>query len=731
MINPQRMRLKLLLIPALLVLHCGLVYGQGLVAWYPFDNSVADHSGNNNDGFIRGGVMPVPDRFGHPCAALQFNGRDGFIEVPSSLSLKTPIKNVSVTCWFRLDSNATVKNRWLTLLCKGMYSEEGYKNPQYRVQVYQSDIQSTVSVSTDFTEYDTNFVQNRFDYGRWYFFALVYNGSTISMYIDNNRIWEFTYRKTFNANDDPLHIGRDVPGNPEFFCGALDDLRIYNTALSDPEIAALYKEDNYVVIKDTLSISCPKDIVVSNDKGKCTAKVNFNKASISYACSGITLRQISGLPSGSNFPIGISTIGYEVKNESGITRKCTLTITVLDGEAPLFECPGDTVIINANRDGRGMIVNYRFPKVKDDCSTIRPYIVRGIPSGSEFPPGNTLLHFAADDAAGNHSECSFNVYIADPSEKIIRSPGSCPADIVANAEPGRCGAKVTYAFPNAADTRNYIMSEGIESGRYFPNGTTLLRFQKPLGNGMVRECSFRVTVREDEAPRVSCPNDTSLNCEPGVMSIAYDYAEPVATDNCGIDSLYRTRGPESGSLFSVGVNTIRYLAIDQSGNATECSFNVTVNAAGGIATTTPAATEAERREKTVSKSYMHDKVAYTPDMKFKRCEITMVLYDVGQEDNDTVSVFFNGEEIVKQEMIRLKDHRIIMRQVVLIDGERNDFVVKAWNIGSISPNTIKIEFYEGHWNEAMLKLKKPKRVRVLNSKPGIAGAISINCAPKP
>jgi hypothetical protein len=43
------------------------VLKEGLVAYYPLDNGNAnDESGNNHNGFIRGGLSIVPDRFGRP-----------------------------------------------------------------------------------------------------------------------------------------------------------------------------------------------------------------------------------------------------------------------------------------------------------------------------------------------------------------------------------------------------------------------------------------------------------------------------------------------------------------------------------------------------------------------------------------------------------------------------------------------------------------------------------------
>src|SRR5690606_9546765 len=50
----------------------------------------------------------------------------------------------------------------------------------------------------------------------------------------------------------------------------------------------------------------------------------------------------------------------------------------------------------------------------------------------------------------------------------------------------------------------------------------------------------------------------------------------IAIDNCGIDSVVQTAGLPSGSQFPVGVNIVEFTATDINGNASVCSFTITV-----------------------------------------------------------------------------------------------------------------------------------------------------------
>lgn len=84
----------------------------------------------------------------------------------------------------------------------------------------------------------------------------------------------------------------------------------------------------------------------------------------------------------------------------------------------------------------------------------------------------------------------------------------------------------------------------------------------------------------------------------------------------------------------------------------------------------------------------------------------MMLYDDSQQDMDTISVYFNGKEIIQKELIKIKKNGTLNRALILEPGINNYFIFKAWNEGTISPNTLRVEFYEGYYLDKMTKLKR-------------------------
>ena len=215
---------------------------NGLIAHYKFNKDlsqkadyVEDHSGKGNHGKMYGGVRYTKDRYHTDCSAMWFDG-SGYVQVPSSTSLKSPRNAFTAAVWFKLANGADFFNQWITIMCKSDRFAETYNSPQYRMQATAQ----TVSINTEFTE---NFIP-QLSYDVWYFYAYTYDGKKVKVYLDGKFVFEYYYSGALNANDFPLEIGRDLPGSQEYYYGAMDDLRIYNKALSEKELSQLYYDNS-------------------------------------------------------------------------------------------------------------------------------------------------------------------------------------------------------------------------------------------------------------------------------------------------------------------------------------------------------------------------------------------------------------------------------------------------------------------------------------------------------
>jgi|GEM_PF-6422503 len=184
-----------------------------------------------------------------------------------------------------------------------------------------------------------------------------------------------------------------------------------------------------------------------------------------------------------------------------------------------------------------------------------------------------------DDCDGNadcaDSDCGCNVTCDNTNPTI-----TCPANITVNNEPGTCGAVVNYIAPVGTDNcsgATTTRTAGLGSGATFPVGTTTETYTVTDAAGNTAECSFTVTVVDNEDPTISCPANITVNHAPGTCGAVVNYTAPVGTDNCsGATTTTRTAGLGSGATFPVGTTTETYTVTDASGNTATCSFDITV-----------------------------------------------------------------------------------------------------------------------------------------------------------
>ncbi|MGB6035585.1 MAG: HYR domain-containing protein, partial [Cryomorphaceae bacterium] len=331
-------------------------------------------------------------------------------------------------------------------------------------------------------------------------------------------------------------------------------------------------------------IDCPDDIEV--DAGtECSTIVNFADATATDNCIVASITQIEGPLSGTEFPLGITTITFEAIDDAGNSTTCSFAVTVTEVVPPVIACPEDIVVDN-DPDACSAVVNYDLPTASDGCGDVTVTLIAGLDSGESFPVGTTTVTYEAEDEQGNTATCSFEVEVVDAENPVF----DCPGDLTVSAEAGICEATVNYDAPavtdNCDDAIVAVQTEGPPSGSVFPVGSTTITFEATDPSGNVEVCSFDIIVEDDEAPIIDCPDDIEVDA--GIAcSFIVNFADATATDNCGVASVTQIEGPLSGTEFPAGVTTVTFEAIDDAGNSVTCSFTVTVTEEGPPVITCP------------------------------------------------------------------------------------------------------------------------------------------------
>src|SRR5207249_2705709 len=150
----------------------------------------------------------------------------------------------------------------------------------------------------------------------------------------------------------------------------------------------------------------------------------------------------------------------------------------------------------------------------------------------------------------------------------------CPANRTVNAAPGACSSNVTFSVTANDNCAVTNVTSSPASGFTFPIGVTTVTSTARDSSGNSATCSFTVTVNDTQPPAITCPANLTVNAAPG-QCVSNVLFAVTASDNCAITNLTST--PRSGFAFPVGTTTVTSTARDSSGNASTCSFTVTVN----------------------------------------------------------------------------------------------------------------------------------------------------------
>jgi len=190
---------------------------------------IADKTPYGNDGTIYGATFAT-DRHGQPNKAMSFDGVDDYVELSELLTIFD--KSFTVSMWIKADSGIT--GRWGILL--GDYSLGGI-DVNFELDTYghtriwwagSPDLFGTINLSP----------------GQWYMITFVRDkdASTVKSYVNSTLDINYSGAISDKTATVKHRIGRDArTGDTAFGPGFIDDVRIYNRALTEDEIKFLYQ----------------------------------------------------------------------------------------------------------------------------------------------------------------------------------------------------------------------------------------------------------------------------------------------------------------------------------------------------------------------------------------------------------------------------------------------------------------------------------------------------------
>ncbi len=341
-----------------------------------------------------------------------------------------------------------------------------------------------------------------------------------------------------------------------------------------------------------IALVCEDDIAIIAEPGDEGVLVIFDQPTARTTCEldGLAIELIEGLPSGSLFPIGTTTVKYQVTDDCGNMEMCSFEVVIEETPLMFDLLCADDIEVTAEVGQNGVAVSFNEPSVISNCPSddFRIVQIEGISSGNFFPIGITTVTYRVADECGQIAECSFEVTVNPAPTGDITF--LCNNDIEVTETVGENdGVVVTFNDPTAETTCSLngltvVRTAGPASGSTFPIGTTTVTYTAIDACGEEETCSFEVTINPAPTGDITfvCNDDIEVTETVGEADgVVVTFNDPTATTTCSLNGLtvVRTGGSASGSIFPIGTTTVTYTVVDACGEEETCSFEVIVNPA--------------------------------------------------------------------------------------------------------------------------------------------------------
>jgi len=206
----------------------------GLVAYYPFNDNAKDESGNGHDATVYGATIAL-DRFGYAGRSYSFSGGSNRIIVAGVQSAFAFSEAFSVVAWFATSaSTGAIVTKWQGGTTGDWFLSFQGDNPE--------KVDFEIKSGTD--AWGQALSSANYDDGAWHLAAAVFGGGNCALYMDGALSSISTSPSSVNNDIDQITIGNES-AMLWGFVGEIDDVRIYDRALTDQEVVELYHEGGW------------------------------------------------------------------------------------------------------------------------------------------------------------------------------------------------------------------------------------------------------------------------------------------------------------------------------------------------------------------------------------------------------------------------------------------------------------------------------------------------------
>ncbi|MCZ2100440.1 MAG: HYR domain-containing protein [Chitinophagales bacterium] len=308
----------------------------------------------------------------------------------------------------------------------------------------------------------------------------------------------------------------------------------------------------------------------------------------------------SSMPSGSDFPLGTTTVTLTATDNCGNTSTCTFDVTVEDNENPVITTCAPDQDVNLDAGCEITVPDLvAQTTATDNCSVT---VTQSPTAGSKIATTHNQTHvvtITATDGAGNAVTCTTTLTAKDVTNPVL----TCASDQDVNLDAG-CQITVPDLTGLASATDNCTIvnitqspaaGDVLASAHNQTHGVTITATDAA---GNITTCTTTLTAKDVTAPTVqsipstgaqvagyTCGGSATVDSDPGLCSASVSVVKPIWTDNCTVASstaaanngvVLSDVGTFVSGIFPKGTTTVTFTGTDAGGNYTTCTVDIVV-----------------------------------------------------------------------------------------------------------------------------------------------------------
>jgi len=323
-------------------------------------------------------------------------------------------------------------------------------------------------------------------------------------------------------------------------------------------------------------ITCPSNQIQATNAACNINLLDFTGDAIaSDNCTGAGNLVFTQSPAIGSLHSGVGTIvpiSLTTTDEEGNSNSCLFQVELIDTTAPEAFCPSNTTV-SADANCEYLLADFTGAMAAtDNCTSLANFVYsHQTPIGTVFNAGVHEITLIAEDQSGNQGTCTFDIQVVDVTDPVITS---CVPDQIVLLTNGCEGVLGDYSSlisaDDACDGNTLSIVQVPAPGTVITAGQSVTMTVSDVA-GNSAQCTFNVSVSDQEAPSIVCQTDTIMS-----VNAACEYGAPdltgiiSGTDNCSVFSdMIVSQLPAPGTLLT-GTDQVEVFLEDENGNQASC-----------------------------------------------------------------------------------------------------------------------------------------------------------------